>query len=175
MGSGSQTEQPMGGAHAAVHHHRQSGGLRDLPGLLRHNSKLEPEHLGADRNCLPGDLRRFFSRPEYVHHVDRDVNLSKRAEDALAEKHTTARVHRHNPVALRLQVARYLVGGFGLIRRGADHSDSPGFSVDTQQLLAFCGLDHRVSSSFWAILVPSDGSAACSQSYRPPAKCSTWL
>ena len=90
MGAGSETQQPMRCTHTAIHHHRQSGGLRDLPGLLRHYSKLEPEHLGADRNRLPRDLRRFVGGSEHVHHVDRDINLRERAEDALAEELATA-------------------------------------------------------------------------------------
>ena len=58
--------------------------------------------LGAERNRLAGDQGRFTGGPQHIDHVDWDIDLRERAKYALAEELATARIHGHNPLALRL-------------------------------------------------------------------------
>ena len=50
----------------------------------------------------------------------------------LTEDHTTPGIYRDNPVSLRLEIARYDMGGFSLIGRGSHERDSLCLLVDAQ-------------------------------------------
>src|SRR5260370_10456325 len=133
-------------AHKTVNDNSQPCCFGYLPGLLRNDPHLEPQHLCSDSNGLPCDLRRFLGGSEHLHHVHRHVNLSERAEYALAEKLATSGVHRQDPVTLPLQVAWDLMSGLRLISRSANHRDRPGFAVDAQELLPLRGSHHIINS-----------------------------
>src|SRR6266487_2288265 len=133
--TGSQAKKRMSGSHASVHDNGQPRRFRYLPGLLRDDPQLEPQHLRAYCHSLTGDLWSFLGRAEHLHHVHRHIDLGKRAEHLLSEELATARVYGQDAITLALQVARNLVRGLRRISRSTNHHNGPGLCVDAQELL----------------------------------------
>jgi hypothetical protein len=84
--------------------------------------------LRPDRDGLARDLRRVLGSAEHVDHVDPDVgrDVQERRERAFAQDLGLVEVHGHDPISLRLQEARHLMGRPVRPRGEADDGDRAG-------------------------------------------------
>ncbi len=73
---------------------------------------LEPKDIGADRNRLARDGLGLCWRTEYIDEVDWRVDLLQGGVHVLTEYLAVLRVHRDDPLSLRLEIARYDVSAF---------------------------------------------------------------
>src|SRR5918993_59165 len=108
----------------------------ELDGFCGMRTGLEPKDIDADRNRLARDGLGLCWRTEYIDEVDRRVDLLQGGVHVLTEHLAALRVHRDDPVSLRLEIARYDVRGLSLVRRGSHDRDRPRLLVDAQEVLA---------------------------------------
>ena len=75
----------------------------ELDGFCGMRTGLEPKDIGADRNRLARDGLGLCWRTEYIDDVDRRVDLLQGGVHVLTEYLAALRVHRDDPVSLRLE------------------------------------------------------------------------
>src|SRR6185437_7096869 len=90
---------------AAVHHHAQAAALRCRLARWADDIELQPERLRANLHGLLGDGWHELGAAEDIHHIHREGDVAERGVARLAQHRLLAWVHRHDAVALRLQVA----------------------------------------------------------------------
>src|SRR5258708_4657925 len=108
---------------AAIDDRLQPTVLGDLRALRAADAELEPEGLRADGDRVAGDVRPRGGLGEHVDHVHRERNVLQALERRLAEDLLLLRVHRHDLVAVPLQVEADEVGRPQRIGREADDRD----------------------------------------------------
>ena len=58
--------------------------------LVAHDAFLQPQHVGADRDGLPGDLRRLLGAAEHIHDVDRRSSAGTSSRRGYARSPSTS-------------------------------------------------------------------------------------
>src|SRR3954447_17349715 len=119
-------QQPLADlADAHPHDHIEPARGRDGRGLFAHDVLLEPQNLRADRDGVDRHRRRVLGAPEHVDHVDREITrcVAQRRVRGLAEHLRLVGIHRDDPVAVPLEVARDLKRRPPRLGGQADHRD----------------------------------------------------
>ena len=129
-------EPPKLDFRAAVHDDFDSRRLRTRRRLVVADPQLHPHDLGADRDRVGDNARRFLSGAEHVDHVDLFRNVAQRRVHRLAEHGLPrdARIDRDHAIAFALQILHDEVTGPVPVRRGADECDSPHAFEDRADL-----------------------------------------
>src|SRR5438309_2387597 len=144
MWSWPEAEEAVRHSHAAAPDHGESTLCGHGHCRVRVRPRLEPDHFRADRDRFARDGFGLGRWTEHVDDVDRHVDVAQRCERVLAEDLSAARIHRNDPVPLRLEIARLVVRRFADRARGADDRDGPRLRVDAQQLLVGWPLRGRI-------------------------------
>src|SRR3990170_577137 len=175
---------------AGPHDDGEAALLGDAPGILVDDAVLQPQDLRGDLHGLLGHRRRVGGPAEDVDDVDPHVlrHVEERGVGPLAEHLGLVRVHRHDPVALGLEVLRDLERIPERVRGQADDGDRLRVTQDRAQLgvaRPVRGLGHgsslrRISSRSCTMrpvapqIVRSSSSYSQPRQRRPSARSSSW-
>src|SRR3954462_3496002 len=134
---------------ATVHHHGDTGVLRDLRTLGVDHAELGPERVGADRHRVAGDVGQGLRRPEDVDEVDvlRDVAQARVAVGS--QDLGLAGVHREHAVSVALEVVADEVAGPQLVAGEAHDRDrlrAVQHALDGERFLVGRQASHAVAT-----------------------------
>ena len=113
-------------ARAAIHHDLEAALDGDPTGLSARDAKLEPQAARAGRDRLTGMAGALVGASKDIDDVERTGGRHGRRQVRVAGEAVDrglVRIHRHDLVAERAEVAQHAVGRPGGVVRGADHRD----------------------------------------------------